>query len=237
MNRQQESFGVPPSALRLTGKCPVLLIASSNPGKITEFRLGVRLWVEKIAARGITQPPKWNVQPVPGIETLPTCMEDGESFSENAVKKALHYSRFASGIVLADDSGLEVDALGGAPGVRSRRYAGLGATDARNNAKLLEEMRGVPSAERGAQFVCVLALTRSGQQVVEFRGEVRGVLLESPRGDNGFGYDPLFVLPELNRTFAELSTEEKLSRSHRGKALQAMLEWQAKNSQWFRGER
>jgi XTP/dITP diphosphohydrolase len=205
---------------------PLLLVASSNPGKIAEFSLGVRLWLEQ----GV-HPSNWTVEPVPGIGSLPPCVEDGKSFASNAQKKAIHYSRLASGLgvglVLGDDSGLEVDALDGAPGVFSRRFAGLHATDAENNIRLLQEMTGVPAAKRGAQFVCVLALARGGQMLAQFRGQVRGVILESPRGTAGFGYDPLFLDPESNQTFAQFPPEEKLQRSHRGQALRAMLEWLA----------
>src|SRR3954469_21241772 len=127
MSPSEESYGFIPSARRSAGKTPVLFVASSNPHKISEFRLGLRIWLEKLACAGQIAPLNWDVQPVPGIETLPGCIEDGDTFSENANKKALHYSRFASGLVLADDSGLEVDALGGEPGVWSRRYSGAEA--------------------------------------------------------------------------------------------------------------
>ncbi len=236
MSPPEESHGSQPVSPRLPGRCPLLLVASSNAGKIEEFRLGVRRWLGQMGG-GSAQPSKWTVEPVPGIETLPACVEDGDTFALNAQKKALHYSRFASGLVLGDDSGLEVEALGGAPGVRSRRYAGPDSTDARNNAKLLEGMQGVPPAERAGQFVCVLALARSGQLVAEFRGVARGVLLDAPRGKSGFGYDPLFLDPESNQTFAELLPQEKLERSHRGKALRAMLDWLARNPDWLSGER
>ena len=171
------------------------------------------------------------VEAVPGIETLPECIEDGDTFSANARKKAIHYSHFTHDLVVADDSGLEVDALGGMPGVRSRRYAGASATDAENNAKLLDALRGLPPERRGAQFVCVLAIARNGIFVAEFQGTARGVLLGAPRGGNGFGYDPLFFDPECNKTFAELLPEEKLRLSHRGRALWAMFDWLATHPQ------
>ena len=189
----------------------------------------MRLWTEQ----GTTtrqqggQLTQWIVQPVAGIDRLPPCVEDGESFAANAQKKALYYSRFVSGLVLGDDSGLEVDSLGGAPGVLSRRFAGPDATDAENNAKLLRQLLGFPIAQRTARFVCVLALARSGQTFAQFEGLARGLILESPRGTNGFGYDPLFLDPQSNRSFAEFSPEEKLQRSHRGQALRALLEWLA----------
>jgi XTP/dITP diphosphohydrolase len=237
MSPSEETFDFLPSARRAAGKTPVLLVASSNPHKISEFRLGLRIWLEKLAASGETPLLKSDVQPVPGIETLPACMEDGDTFSENAIKKAVHYSRFASGLVLADDSGLEVDALGGAPGVWSRRYSGAGANDSRNNAKLLEKMRDIPGDERGSQFVCVLVLARCGQPVAEFRGEVRGMVLNSPRGANGFGYDPLFLHPASQKTFAEMTATEKLEHSHRGQALRALFKWQSCHPEWLCGER
>jgi XTP/dITP diphosphohydrolase len=169
---------------------------------------------------------------MPGFETFPECAEDGDTFSANARKKALHYSHFTRDLVVADDSGLEVDALGGLPGVRSRRYAGASASDAQNNVKLLYALRGLPPERRGARFVCVLALARSGIFVAEFQGTARGVLLDAPHGGNGFGYDPLFFDPECGKTFAELLSEEKLARSHRGRALWVMFDWLSTNPQW-----
>lgn len=203
-------------------------MATSNAGKLAEFRLGISLWQEQFsrqsnAAR--SQLANLTVEAVPGIETFPECVEDGDTFSANARKKALHYSRFTRDLVAADDSGLEVDALNGLPGVRSRRYAGASATDAQNNARLLDALRGLPPERRGAQFVCVLAIARNGIFVAEFQGTVRGVLLDSPRGSNGFGYDPLFFDPQCDKTFAELLPEEKLRRSHRGRAVWAMFDW------------
>ena len=195
-------------------------VASSNPGKIAECRLGIRLWQEQTGQGG-----EWSVELVPDFHQLPPCAEDAGSFSGNAQQKALHYSRLVGGLVLADDSGLEVDALRGAPGVKSRRFAGPGATDADNNDKLLHLLAGVPAAKRTARFVCVLALAQAGQLLAPFRGVAEGMILDSPRGSGGFGYDPLFLDPESRMTFAEFSPEEKLARSHRGKALRAMLAW------------
>jgi XTP/dITP diphosphohydrolase len=218
----------------------LLRVASSNAGKIAEFRQGVQVWQEQRSRQ--SKPagsPLANliVEPVTGIETFPECVEDGETFSANAAKKAIHYSRFTHDLVVADDSGLEVDVLGGLPGVRSRRYAGSSATDAQNNAKLLDALRGLPPERRGAQFVCVLALARDGFLVAEFQGTARGVLVEAPRGGNGFGYDPLFFDLECNKTFAELLPEEKLRRSHRGRALWAMLDWLSAHAQWILPDR
>ncbi|MBI4460557.1 MAG: non-canonical purine NTP pyrophosphatase [Acidobacteria bacterium] len=200
----------------------LLQIASSNPGKIAEFRLGIRQWQEQSR---LSLP--LTVDAVPGFATLPLCEEDAGSFAGNAAKKALHYSHLISGVVLADDSGLEVDALEGAPGISSRRFAGPGASDAENNAKLLRQLLGVPPDKRTARFVCELALAREGQLLAQFRGAAEGVILESPRGEGGFGYDPLFLDPEINETFAELSPAQKLERSHRGRALRSLLDWLA----------
>ena len=197
-------------------------VASSNPDKIAELRLGVQQWQGQAG-----QSFPLAVEPVPGFAALPTCEEDTGSFVGNAAKKALHYSRLVSGLVLADDSGLEVDVLGGAPGVSSHRFAGPGATDADNNAKLLRQMFGIPAAKRTARFVCELTLARKGRLLAQFRGMAEGILLESPRGEGGFGYDPLFLDMELHKTFAEFSREEKLQRSHRGRALRALLDWLA----------
>lgn len=208
----------------------LLPVASSNPGKIAEFRLGVRQW-QKQAGRSLPLA----VEAVPGFAALPACEEDAGSFAGNAAKKALHYSSLVAGLVLADDSGLEVEALGGVPGVSSRRFAGPQATDADNNAKLLRQMLGVPIAKRRAQFVCELALAREGKLLAQFRGVAEGILLESPRGEGGFGYDPLFLDPEVGKTFAELSREEKFERSHRGRACRALLDWiAAQPSSWRR---
>jgi XTP/dITP diphosphohydrolase len=156
---------------------------------------------------------------------LPACVEDGQDFSANARKKAVHYGQFVSGLVLGDDSGLEVDALHGAPGIFSRRFAGPNATDAQNNMKLLRELEGVPDGKRGARFVCALAVARSGTVVAEFTGKAVGQILEQPRGAGGFGYDPLFFDPFTGKTFAELSAAEKLERSHRGAAFRQLSEW------------
>jgi len=201
----------------------IIYVASSNPGKVAEFQLGVRLWQEQSGLGA-----HWIVEPMAGYNQLPRCVEDAPTFAGNAQKKALHYSRFADGLFLADDSGLEVDALGGAPGVQSRRFAGPGAADADNNARLLLLLSGVPPAKRTARFVCELALARAGQLLAQFRGVAEGVILDSPRGAGGFGYDPLFLDPHSQRTFAEFSAAEKLARSHRGRALRAMLDWLAR---------
>jgi len=191
-----------------------LYAATSNAGKLAEFR---------VAARQASAP--LLIQAVPGMASLPACVEDGLTFEENARKKAEHYSRLASGLLFADDSGLEVQALGGAPGLHSARYAGPGASDARNNDKLLAALRDLEPDRRQARFVCVIALAEAGCVLAVFQGAAEGVILKAPRGSNGFGYDPLFLFPPLGRTFAELSPEEKLQFSHRGRAFRALLSW------------
>ena len=208
---------------------PVIWIASSNPSKIAEFQLGVRLFQPQAAPEDPQSDP-WTAERVPNFFRLPPCREDAGTFAGNAQKKALHYSRFAKGLVFADDSGLEVDALRGAPGIKSRRFAGPGATDADNRAKLLVLLGGVPAAKRTARFVCELAVAREGDLLVQFRAVAEGSILAAPRGEGGFGYDPLFLDLETQKTFAELSAEEKLARSHRGRALRDLLNWLAMQS-------
>lgn len=171
------------------------------------------------------------VRPLPGFAALPPAIEDGTTFAETACKKAAHYSKAAADeLLIADDSGIEVDALGGAPGVHSARYAAIKAnensSDEANNRKLLDELVGIATPQRGAQFVCAIAAAKNGLCIPPvFIGVVRGVILCEPRGANGFGYDPLFLLAELGKTFAELSAEEKAHYSHRGIAFRKFLEW------------
>lgn len=202
-----------------------LYAATSNPGKLAEFQAAAR-----------EAPIALQVEPLPGFASLPHCLEDGATFAENARKKALHYSGLADGLVFADDSGLEVDALGGAPGVLSARYsvhAGSPApnldagSDARNNEKLLRALAALPQVRRQARFICVIALARAGRLLDTFEGRAEGVIADAPRGRGGFGYDPLFLLPELSRTFGELAPEEKLRHSHRGRAFRALALWLA----------
>jgi XTP/dITP diphosphohydrolase len=147
--------------------------------------------------------------------------EIGETFEENACQKAAYYGAHASGYVFADDSGLEVDALDGAPGVHSARYAGMNATDAANNALLLDRLNGVEN--RTARFVCVIALVRDGRLIKTFRGAVEGRILDAPRGSGGFGYDPLFYYEPFGCTFGEASLDQKMQVSHRAQALRAMF--------------
>ena len=197
-----------------------ILIATSNPGKLRDFA-------------GAARPHGIEIAGIPGFASLPLVVEDGNTFEDNARKKAEEYSRYAPGeIVVADDSGLEVDALNGAPGVHSARYAAdqphladENTEDHANNARLLRELKHVPAEKRTGRFVCVLAAARDGKTLAWFRGAAEGVILDSPRGTHGFGYDPLFYFPQIQKTFAELSAEEKARYSHRGAAFRQFLEW------------
>jgi XTP/dITP diphosphohydrolase len=195
-------------------------IATSNAGKLRDFA-------------GAAAPFAIEIATIPNFASLPTVVEDGRTFEENARKKAESYSREVPGeMVLADDSGLEVDALKGAPGVHSARYAAdaphlmdNNTDDEANNTRLLRELKDVPPDKRTARFVCVIAFARDGQTLQVFRGEVEGTILNRPRGTNGFGYDPLFYFPQIQKAFAELTPEEKAQYSHRGAAFRQFLAW------------
>jgi XTP/dITP diphosphohydrolase len=189
-----------------------LYLASANPGKLREFR-------NAAGERGI------EVESEPGFDRLPACIEDGRTFEENARKKALHYSLHTEGLVFADDSGISVDALGGAPGVYSARYSGPEATDASNNAKLLAELERAGARNRAAHYVCIIVLARRGAVLGVFEGRANGTIISAPRGTGGFGYDPYFLFPPLGKTFAELSPAEKFAVSHRGEAFRALLDF------------
>ncbi len=198
--------------------------ATTNAGKLREFADAARL-------------ANLDVLPLPGLAAMPEPVEDAPTFAGNAALKAVAYSRLAPGLlVFADDSGLEVDALGGDPGVRSARFADdlgfepdAGLTkDERNNRCVLSllhqlEIAGGGHIARGARFRCALALARDGEVLLRAEGEVLGDLLDAPRGDNGFGYDPLFALPARGLTLAELGASEKWAVSHRGNAFRALL--------------
>jgi len=160
------------------------------------------------------------VQTLPGIASIEPPEETGVTFEENAILKALYYSKHCDGFLFVDDSGLEVDVLGGAPGVYSARFAGPHATDVENNRLLLDRMHGV--TDRTARFVCVVALAEAGRLANTFRGEVEGRLLEAPQGAGGFGYDPLFFYPPLQCTFGEAPLARKMEVSHRAQALAKM---------------
>jgi XTP/dITP diphosphohydrolase len=183
-----------------------LYCATTNAGKLREFRIALASGFELDA--------------LPGLAAIPACEETGATFEENAVQKALYYSKYCDEYLFVDDSGLEVDALCGAPGVYSARFADPHATDEANNRLVLDRMRG--ARDRTARFVCVVALGRQGQLIRTFRGEVEGQLTEEPRGTNGFGYDPLFFYPPFGATFGEVPVERKMGVSHRAAALRGM---------------
>ena len=198
-----------------------LYAATTSQGKLRDFRTAA-------LAHSI------EIEPLPGLKEIPAPEEDGDTFAANAALKAIYYSRFAPGeLVVADDSGLEVDAMDGAPGVRSARFAADAGlvdspdandnTDVWNNMLLLQRMVDVHTAQRTGRYRCVLACARDGKLVYTADGAVEGVILDAPRGTGGFGYDPLFFLPELDRSMAEIDLETKLSLSHRGRAIAALL--------------
>ena len=202
-----------------------ILIATSNQGKIRDFAGAAAAFAIRVTG-------------LPNFSSIPSVVEDGATFEANARKKAESYSRYAPGeIVIADDSGLEVDALGGAPGVHSARYAAdephkaeANTDDEANNAKLIREIRRVPPEKRSGRFVCWIAAARDGRTLAVFEGKAEGMILDLPRGENGFGYDPLFYFPSIQKTFAELSAGEKAKYSHRGGAFRKFLEWYMKAS-------
>jgi len=186
--------------------------ASGNAGKLREFRLAGQLL-------------SVDVEPLPGLKSIMAPEETGATFEENACLKAAYYSRFAPGLLFADDSGLTVDTLGGEPGVYSARYAGEHATDEDNNRLVLDRLGDNP--DRTARFVCVIALAKDGEIVKTFRGEVEGQMLHEARGPGGFGYDPLFYYPPFDRSFGEVDDAKKFGVSHRGNAVRSMLEYLA----------
>lgn len=189
--------------------------ATGNPGKLREFQLAGKLL-------GI------DIEPLAGLKSIVAPEETGATFEENARLKAAYYSRFAPGPLFADDSGLEVDALAGAPGVYSARYAGSNATDQANNGLLLLRLGDRP--DRTARFVCVIALAEAGDVRETFRGEVEGEILSSPTGPGGFGYDPLFYYPPFGCTFGEVDDAKKFDVSHRGNALRALLKYLSRST-------
>jgi len=182
--------------------------ATTNSGKLREFRLAAPSGIE--------------VEVLPGLKEIEPPEETRTTFEENAILKALYYGARQPGYVFVDDSGLEVDALDGAPGVWSARFAGTEATDAANNALLLEKLSDAP--DRTARFVCVVALAHNGQLVGTFRGAVEGLIAQAPSGPNGFGYDPLFHYPPFGCTFGEAPLDRKMTVSHRSQALHAMFQ-------------
>jgi XTP/dITP diphosphohydrolase len=198
-----------------------LFVATTSLGKLRDFRAAAQ-------ARDL------EIEPLPNLAEIQAPAENGATFAANAALKSRYYSRFARGaLVLADDSGLEVDALNGAPGVRSARFAADQGmvdspdandnTDVWNNLVLLQKLAEVPYARRTARYRCALAVARDGVLLHTAEGSVEGIILDAPRGTGGFGYDPLFFLPELDRTMAEIDLVTKLGLSHRGRALKALL--------------
>ncbi|HEY7535630.1 MAG TPA: XTP/dITP diphosphatase [Thermodesulfobacteriota bacterium] len=185
-----------------------VLLATRNDGKIKEFTTLLSPIFERVIS-------------LRELDSIPDIVEDRNSFKENALKKARSISGLAKRVTLADDSGLEVDALDGRPGVFSARYAGESATDKENIKKLLSELSGV--ADRQARFVCTLALVwPSGREIV-VEGRCEGIIIDDPRGENGFGYDPVFFVPHMKKTMAELMPEEKNTISHRGEAVKKLI--------------
>jgi XTP/dITP diphosphohydrolase len=215
-----------------------VLLATSNPGKLRDF-------AGAAAPFGIT------VANIPNFSSLAPVIEDGATFEDNARKKAEFYSHAVPGeLVLADDSGLEIDALEGAPGVHSARYAAHdnqlhnidlqndaphvvehNSDDEANNAKVVRNLKGIPEEKRTARFVCVIAAGRDGQTIATFRGTAEGLILDAPRGQQGFGYDPLFYFPQISKTFAEVTAVEKAQYSHRGAAFREFLAWYERTQQ------
>lgn len=190
-----------------------LFLASTNPGKLREFS-AIAAEVRSEIALAL----------LPMFAELPPFSEDAPTFAENALGKALHGSNISNEAVCADDSGLVVPVLDGAPGVISARYAGPNATDEQNVEKLLRSLRGMKAADRAAYFVCALAVARKGNVLAVVSNRVDGMILQGPRGSGGFGYDPIFFFPPLQKSFAEISNAEKNLYSHRGKALRRLLE-------------
>ena len=199
-----------------------LYVATTSQGKLRDFRMAAKAFSVEL-------------EPLPGMDKMEAPEEDAPTFEGNARLKATYYSQFVPGeLVVADDSGLEVDALLGAPGVRSARYAADAGlvdspdagdnTDVWNNVLLIQTMNGIAEPQRVARYHCVLALAKDGEVLETAHGEVEGVILEAPRGTGGFGYDPLFFLPELDKTMAEIDIETKLLLSHRGRAIANLLD-------------
>lgn len=215
---------------------PKIYIASSNPGKLREFR-------EAAEKLGI------ELESLPGMASVSQPVEDGSTFVDNARLKAEYYSNLApDDLVLAEDSGLVVDELDGAPGVYSARYAAMlrdaggpnqsmhtNSPDEENNRALIAHLERLPRGKHAGKYVCVIAVARHGQTIETFTGEAHGELITVPRGRGGFGYDPIFYFPGLNKTFAELSLEQKRQYSHRGQAFRKFLAWygEYKNSRIF----
>ncbi len=186
-----------------------ILVATLNSGKVKE----IQSFLSTTSFRAI------GLDKITGLQP---CLEDGGTFEANARKKAEYYSRFTKTPTVTDDSGLEVDALGGLPGVFSARFVSETATDEQRYRAVLARMQEAPEARRSARFICILALASHGKVLQVFNGVVEGKIAWQPRGTGGFGYDPIFLIPESDKTLAELSIEQKQRISHRGKALQKL---------------
>lgn len=193
-----------------------LIIATRNEKKLHEL---------KRYLKGV----KANIISLNEVSGAPGIREDKKTFKENAVKKALVISRFTAGLVLADDSGLEIDALGGMPGVKSARFAGPGKKDRDNNIKVLKMLSGISSGNRSARFVCAIAMADKGKVVKLLEEYCPGRIAHSIRGRHGFGYDPIFLIPKYNKTFGELGLKVKDRMSHRSKALEKAREFLRKH--------
>lgn len=196
----------------------ILVLATRNKGKTREFA-------------ELLNHPSIEIRNLDDFGPIPEVVEDGATFDDNAYKKSSFTARILGYPALADDSGLCVDALGGAPGVISARYAGENATDAENVRKMLDAVKN--EKNRKAAFKCVISIAVPGGAALTYEGECKGVIIDEPKGDNGFGYDPIFYYPELGKTFAQLSIEEKGRVSHRGKALQELAKEMEKIIQWI----
>ncbi len=199
-------------------RASTLYVASTNRGKLRDFSLA--------AARHNVL-----ILPLPGLDAIEPPAEEAPTFAGNAREKAIYYSRFLPGeMVLADDSGLEVDFLAGAPGVRSARYAAdagfraAATTDANNNLFLLQQLAGVGEHDRRARYRCALSIAQDGASMLTAEGAVEGRILTAMRGSGGFGYDPLFYLPALDRTMAQIDDQARWTVSHRGQAFRALME-------------
>jgi XTP/dITP diphosphohydrolase len=190
---------------------PVWIVATGNAGKVREFAASL---AHLVTLRSASEE---------GVTTFPP--EDGATYEENATLKATHVASVTGQVAVADDSGIEVDALGGEPGVHSARFGGDGLTDRERVALLLRRLRHVPDERRTARFVSAIVVAHPGGSVASFRGACEGTLLHAPRGEGGFGYDPVFRSVELGRTFGEATLAEKHAVSHRGRALEALLAW------------
>ena len=197
-------------------KMKSIVIETKNKGKIIEL---------KKALEGLNI----SILSLSDFPECPDSPETGQTFEENASQKAIYYSKYTGYPCLADDSGLEVEALNGAPGIYSARYAGEDATDEKNNSKLLDELLNVPIENRKGRFYCSLAFANQDKVLNIFSGICEGIIQLGSQGNGGFGYDPLFYIPELQKTIAELSVEDKQRISHRGKAFSLWKDWFIKN--------